>query len=94
MLIGVIADDFTGASDIANTLAKGVGPGNGLRTAQFAGVPSSDAPNDIDKELFSAVCAAEELEETAKLLVALRGQSTCLLTDAQVEELESTFGRI
>lgn len=23
MLLGVIADDFTGASDIANTLAKG-----------------------------------------------------------------------
>ena len=26
MKIGVIADDFTGASDIANTLAKGVQP--------------------------------------------------------------------
>ena len=25
MLIGVIADDFTGGSDVANTLAKGVG---------------------------------------------------------------------
>ena len=34
MLIGVIADDFTGASDIANTLAKG-----GLVTAQYMGVP-------------------------------------------------------
>lgn len=40
MLIGVIADDFTGASDIANTLAKG-----GLRAAQYAGVP--DAPSDM-----------------------------------------------
>jgi len=30
MYLGVIADDFTGASDIANTLAKG-----GLATTQF-----------------------------------------------------------
>ena len=39
MLLGVIADDFTGASDIANTLAKG-----GLATIQFLGVPQGDAP--------------------------------------------------
>ena len=44
MLIGVIADDFTGASDIANTLARGVAPEGGLRTAQFAGVPDAPAP--------------------------------------------------
>jgi uncharacterized protein YgbK (DUF1537 family) len=41
MLLGVIADDFTGASDIANTLAKG-----GIATFQFVGVPEGDAaPN-------------------------------------------------
>lgn len=39
MYLGVIADDFTGASDIANTLAKG-----GLSTIQFLGVPGEDAP--------------------------------------------------
>jgi 3-dehydrotetronate 4-kinase len=39
MHLGVIADDFTGASDIANTLAKG-----GLSTVQFLGVPDKDAP--------------------------------------------------
>jgi len=39
MLIGVIADDFTGASDIANTLAKGIGNEGGLRTTQYLGVP-------------------------------------------------------
>ena len=37
MKIGVIADDFTGASDIALTLAEG-----GMRTAQFVGVPDDD----------------------------------------------------
>ncbi len=39
MLLGVVADDFTGASDIANTLARG-----GLATTQFLGVPAADAP--------------------------------------------------
>jgi uncharacterized protein YgbK (DUF1537 family) len=38
MKIGVIADDFTGASDIALTLAEG-----GMRTAQFMGIPYGDA---------------------------------------------------
>jgi uncharacterized protein YgbK (DUF1537 family) len=43
MLLGVIADDFTGASDIANTIAKGWGGEGGLRTTQFLGVPSAPA---------------------------------------------------
>jgi uncharacterized protein YgbK (DUF1537 family) len=38
MLLGVVADDFTGASDIANTLARG-----GMATTQFLGVPASPA---------------------------------------------------
>ena len=46
------------------------------------------------KDLFSAICAAEELEETAKLLVALQGRDTRLLTEGQVAELKTTFGRI
>jgi uncharacterized protein YgbK (DUF1537 family) len=37
MYLGVIADDFTGASDIANTLAKG-----GLATRQYFGIPKTD----------------------------------------------------
>ena len=40
MLLGCIADDFTGASDVANALSKG-----GMSTVQFVGVPkdSGDA---------------------------------------------------
>ena len=37
MLLGCIADDFTGATDLANTLVKG-----GMRTVQAIGVPASD----------------------------------------------------
>jgi uncharacterized protein YgbK (DUF1537 family) len=39
LLLGCIADDFTGASDVANMLAK-----NGMVTVQFVGVPSRDTP--------------------------------------------------
>lgn len=38
MLLGCIADDFTGASDLANVLTR-----NGLRTVQFNGVPAMAA---------------------------------------------------
>jgi len=48
MLLGVIADDFTGASDIANTLAKGLPRQGGLRTAQFLNVPRRKAGADIE----------------------------------------------
>lgn len=43
MLLGVIADDFTGASDVANTLAKG-----GMAVVQFIGVPSRPASADCE----------------------------------------------
>lgn len=48
MYLGVIADDFTGASDIANTLAKGA-----LATTQFFGVPSGQAPQNCDAAVVS-----------------------------------------
>jgi uncharacterized protein YgbK (DUF1537 family) len=43
MLLGCIADDFTGASDLANTLNKG-----GMATVQFVGVPAGQAPADCE----------------------------------------------
>jgi len=44
------------------------------------------------KTLTDAVYAAEELEEAAKLFLLLLAQSPRLLTDAQVEDLLTTFG--
>ncbi len=40
MLLGAIADDFTGATDLANMLVRG-----GMRTVQVLGVPSGPAPD-------------------------------------------------
>ena len=39
LLLGCIADDFTGATDLANTLVR-----NGIRTIQIIGVPDDLAP--------------------------------------------------
>ena len=53
MLLGVIADDCTGASDIANTLAKGLEGEGGLRTAQFLGIPGGSAPAEVEAGVIS-----------------------------------------
>jgi uncharacterized protein YgbK (DUF1537 family) len=39
LLLGTIADDHTGASDLANTLTR-----NGLRTVQTIGIPAESLP--------------------------------------------------
>ncbi len=49
ILLGSIADDYTGASDLANTLTK-----NGLRTVQTVGIPDSSlALPDVDAVVVS-----------------------------------------
>jgi len=48
-LLGCIADDFTGATDLASTLVKG-----GMRTVQLIGVP---APNDPVPDVDAVVIA-------------------------------------
>jgi len=59
---------------------------------QFSSVLlANHGPVVTGKDLFSAVCAAEELEETAKLFFVLRGEPTRFLSDEQVAELKTTF---
>jgi len=43
LLLGCIADDFTGASDLANTLAQ-----EGMRTTQYIEVPDDDSSCDCE----------------------------------------------
>lgn len=43
LLLGCIADDFTGGTDLASTLVRG-----GMRTLQVIGVPQGPLPDDID----------------------------------------------
>jgi ribulose-5-phosphate 4-epimerase/fuculose-1-phosphate aldolase len=55
---------------------------------------ANHGPVVAGKDLASAVYAAEELEETAKLVVMLRSLPTRLLTEAQVAELEASFANL
>lgn len=73
MYLGVIADDFTGASDIANTLAKG-----GLSTTQFFGVPASRAAADCDAGVVSlktrSIDAADATKQSLEALDWFKAQ--------------------
>ncbi|TGT53472.1 aldolase [Mesorhizobium sp. M00.F.Ca.ET.170.01.1.1] len=53
---------------------------------------ANHGPVVTGKDIASAVYAAEELEETAKLLVLLRGAPIRMLTSEQVSELKAAFG--
>lgn len=70
--LGVIADDFTGATDIAGFLVA-----NGLRTVQLNGVQAlRDAPEDVDAVVVSLKSrsnpAAEAVEQSLAALRFLR----------------------
>ena len=78
MLLGVIADDFTGAGDIANTIAKGLPGQGGLKTAQFLGVPATDAPEDIEAGVVAlksrSIPAGEAVRQSLDALHWLQAQ--------------------
>lgn len=73
MLLGCIGDDFTGSSDLANTLAKG-----GMRTVQYNGVPASDADPSVEAGVVAlktrTVPAAEAVSRSLEALEWLRSQ--------------------
>ena len=67
MLLGCIADDFTGATDLAGMLVKG-----GMRTVQTIGVPDT-APADVDAVVVALKSRTiPALEAVAQSLAALR----------------------
>lgn len=73
MLLGCIADDFTGASDLANTLAKG-----GMRTSQFCGVPATNDRVECEAGVVAlktrSIPATEAVAQSLAALVWLQAQ--------------------
>jgi 3-dehydrotetronate 4-kinase len=73
MLLGCIADDFTGASDLANTLTR-----NGMATMQFVGTPASPAPTDCDAGVVAlkvrSIKPADAVAQSLDALAWLRRQ--------------------
>lgn len=73
MKLGCIGDDFTGSSDLANTLAKG-----GMRTVQYTGVPSAPAAQDVEAGVVAlksrSIDPAEAVAQSLAALDWLRAQ--------------------
>jgi uncharacterized protein YgbK (DUF1537 family) len=61
MLLGAVADDFTGASDLANTLARG-----GMRTVQFVGPGTGPAPADCEAGVVALKTRSIEAAEAVR----------------------------
>ncbi|MCA3235036.1 MAG: four-carbon acid sugar kinase family protein, partial [Cupriavidus sp.] len=70
-LLGCIADDFTGATDLANTLVR-----NGMRTVQTIGVPTSavDADAIVVALKSRTIPAADAVAQSLAALAWLREQ--------------------
>jgi len=72
MLLGVIADDFTGASDIANTLAKGAQGTQDMVVTQYFGIPAKAAEADCEAGVISlksrSIPAREAVDLSLKAL--------------------------
>jgi uncharacterized protein YgbK (DUF1537 family) len=71
-ILGIIADDFTGATDIAGMLVKG-----GMRTIQTIGVPAAGTiPADVDAVVVAlktrSIAAADAVSQSLAALGALK----------------------
>lgn len=73
MLLGCIGDDFTGSSDLANTLAKA-----GMRTVQYTGTPSTSAGKDVQAGVVAlksrSIDPAEAIRLSLEALAWLQAQ--------------------
>lgn len=73
MLLGCIGDDFTGSSDLANTLSK-----QGMRVTQYSGVPEEDAHPSVEAGVVAlksrSIPAAEAIEQSLRALKWLQSQ--------------------
>ncbi|WP_342077397.1 3-oxo-tetronate kinase [Yoonia sp. SS1-5] len=73
MKLGCIGDDFTGSSDLANTLAK-----QGMRSVQYTGIPTRPAPPDVEAGIVAlktrSIPAADAIAQSLAALEWLRAQ--------------------
>ena len=73
MKLGCIGDDFTGSSDLANTLAKG-----GMRVVQYTGIPAAPAAPDVMAGVVAlktrSIAPADAVRQSLAALAWLRAQ--------------------
>ena len=61
MLLGCIGDDFTGSSDLANTLAK-----QGMNTVLYSGVPAANAQSSVEAGVVALKSRSNAPEEAVR----------------------------
>ncbi|MGE5525776.1 MAG: 3-oxo-tetronate kinase [Rhodospirillaceae bacterium] len=64
-LLGCIADDFTGATDLAGMLVKA-----GMRTVQMIGTPTAGAPRDVDAIVIALKSRTAPVEQAVQSSLA------------------------
>lgn len=62
MLLGCIGDDFTGSSDLGNTLTKA-----GMRVTQYVGVPEAPAASDVEAGIVALKSRSIPVADAVKL---------------------------
>ena len=62
MLLGCIGDDFTGSSDLGNTLTKA-----GMRVTQYVGVPDGPAAADVEAGIVALKSRSIPVEQAVEL---------------------------
>ncbi|MFU8881701.1 MAG: 3-oxo-tetronate kinase [Rhodobacterales bacterium] len=65
MLLGCIGDDFTGSSDLGNTLTKA-----GMRVTQYVGVPDQPAAPEVEAGIVALKSRSIPVNEAVKLSLA------------------------
>ena len=73
MLLGCIGDDFTGSSDLGNTLTK-----SGMHVVQYSGIPDEPASPDVEAGIVAlksrSIPVAEAIEQSLAALDWLKAQ--------------------
>jgi 3-dehydrotetronate 4-kinase len=89
MLLGVVADDFTGAGDIANTLARG-----GMATTQFLGVPASPTASTCEAGVVAlksrSIASDEAIAQSLRALEWLLAQGARQIVFKYCSTFDST----
>ena len=62
MLLGCIGDDFTGSSDLGNTLVKA-----GMRVVQYSGTPTGPAAPDVEAGIVALKSRTMPVEDAVRL---------------------------
>ena len=65
MLLGCIGDDFTGSSDLANTLAR-----QGMRVTQYAGIPTTLADASVEAGVVALKSRTTPVEDAVRQSLA------------------------